>query len=79
MIRPRWLRQLFRMQELDPYRKLAVLNPDGTRLARKPKLGWPESVEGDIKKMGVPNWCRKSQDREQWRAILEEPKIHQEQ
>jgi hypothetical protein len=29
------------------------------------------------KKMGVRNWRNKSQDREQWRAILEEAKFHQ--
>jgi hypothetical protein len=25
-----WVRQLFRMQELDPYKKLTVVKPEGT-------------------------------------------------
>jgi hypothetical protein len=36
----RWLGHLFTMQELDPYRKLAVLKPEG-------KLSWIESAEED--------------------------------
>ena len=35
----RWLGHLFRMQELDPCRKLTVLKPEGTRRVGKPKLG----------------------------------------
>jgi hypothetical protein len=29
-----------------------------------------------MKTMGVTNWRRKSQDRDQWRAIVEEAKVH---
>jgi len=46
------------MQELDPCRKLTVLKPEGTRLIGKPKLRWLESVEEDLKKMGVRKWRR---------------------
>jgi hypothetical protein len=49
----RWLGHVFRMQELDPCRKLAVLRPEGTRRLGKLKLKWLESVEEDLKKMGV--------------------------
>jgi len=42
--RLRWLGQVFRMQELDPCRKLTVLKPEGTRRVGKPKLRWTESV-----------------------------------
>jgi hypothetical protein len=66
------------MQELDPCRKLTDLEKEGTRRVGKPKLRWLESVEEDLKNMDLRNWRRKSQDREQWRAILEEAKLHQE-
>jgi hypothetical protein len=46
------------MQELDPYRKLALIKPEGTRRVGEPQLRWLESVEGDLKKMGVRNWRR---------------------
>ena len=51
--RLRCLGQLFRMHELDPCRKLTVLKPEGTRRVGKSKLRWVESVEGDLKKMGL--------------------------
>jgi hypothetical protein len=57
--RPGWLGYLFRIQELDPCRKLTVLKPEDIRRAGKPQLRWPESVEEDIKNMGVMNWRRK--------------------
>ena len=49
--------QLFRMQELDPCRKLTVLEPEGTRRVGKPQLMWLESVEEDLKNTGLRN-CR---------------------
>ena len=57
--RPMWLGQLFRMQDLDTCRKLTVLKPEGTRRVGTPKMGWLESAEADLKKMGVRNWRRK--------------------
>jgi len=55
--RLRWLRHFFRMQGLDPARKLIVLKAEGTRRAGKPKLRWPESADEDLKK-GLRNWRR---------------------
>ena len=70
----RWMGQLVRMQELNPCRKLALLEPGGTRSVGKPKLRWFESVQEELNKI---DWRRKSQDREEWRKILEEAKAHQ--
>ena len=53
--RLKWLGHLFRMQELDPCRKLTVLKTEGTRHVGKPKVRCFELVEGDMKKMGVRN------------------------
>jgi hypothetical protein len=64
------------MQELDPCRKLTLHNPEGIRRVGKPRLRWVESVEEDLNTMGVRNWRRTSQDRDQWRTILEEAKVH---
>jgi len=60
-----WLGQLFRMQELDPCRKLTVLKPDGTRRVGKRRLMWLGSVEEEVKNIGVRNWRRESLDREE--------------
>ena len=43
----------------------------------EPKLRLLESVEEDLNYMGVRNWRRRFQNREQWRAILEEDGVHQ--
>jgi len=48
----RWLGHLFRMQELDPCRRLTLLKPEGTRRLGKLQLRWLESVEEDMKKIG---------------------------
>jgi hypothetical protein len=74
--RLKWLGQLLRMQELDPCGKLTVLKPEGTRRVGKPKLKWLESVEGELKNF-LSNWMCESQDREQWKTVLEEGKVHQ--
>ena len=41
----RWLGHLFRMQELDPHRKLTVLKPEGIRRVGRPKLRWLQSAK----------------------------------
>jgi hypothetical protein len=33
-------------------------------------------VEEDLKALGLRNWRRKPQDRQQWRAIVKEAKVH---
>ena len=43
-----WLGHLFRIQELDPCRKLILLKPEGTRSVRKRKLRRLGSVEEDL-------------------------------
>jgi hypothetical protein len=75
--RLRWLGHLFRMQELDPCRKVTLYKPGGTRHIGKPRSRWLESVETDLRKISIENWRRKTQDREQWRTILKEAKAHQ--
>jgi hypothetical protein len=70
--RLRCLGQLFTIQEQNPCSKLMLHKPEGTRRVEKPGIRWLDSVEGYAKKMGVRNWRRKSQDRDQWRAVVKE-------
>jgi hypothetical protein len=74
--RLRWLGHVFRMQQLDPCRKLTLHKPQGTRCVGKPRVRWLESAETDLRKMGIKNWRCKAQDREEWRTILKEVKVH---
>jgi hypothetical protein len=74
--RLRWLGHLYRMQEQSPCRKLTVHRPEGTGRVGRPAIGWLDSIEEDLKIMGIRNWKRRTQDRDQWRAIVEEAKFH---
>jgi hypothetical protein len=65
------------VQELDPCRKLTLHKPDSTQCVRKPRLRWLESVEEDLKKMGIRNWRCKLLHRKQWRTIFEVANVHQ--
>ena len=38
---------------------------------------WFEPFEEDVDNMGMSSWSCKSQDLEQWKAILEEAMVHQ--
>jgi hypothetical protein len=38
---------------------------------------WLGSVEENVKNIGVRNWRRNSLDREDWRTVLDEAKVHQ--
>jgi hypothetical protein len=53
--RLRWLGHLFRIQELDPCRKLTLYKPEHTRCVRKRRRRWLESIETGLKKMGIKN------------------------
>jgi hypothetical protein len=74
--RLRWLGQFFRMQEQNPWRKLTLLKPEGTPWVGRTAARWLDSVEEDLKKTGVWNWRRNSQNRAQWRAVVKETKVH---
>jgi hypothetical protein len=41
-------------------------------------IRWLDSVEEYLKTVGVRNWRRKSHDRDQWRAVVKEAKVHHE-
>ena len=43
----------------------------------EPRLSLLVSVEEDLNNIGVRNWGRRLQDREQWRTILEDDKVRQ--
>jgi hypothetical protein len=39
-------------------------------------MRWLDDVESDLKKMEVKGWKEKVRDREQWRLVVEEAKVH---
>lgn len=67
--RLRWVGHVFRMQELDPHRKLTLLKPEGTWHVGKSRLRWFESVGEDLKNTGIRNWRRGVRN---WRCKLQD-------
>lgn len=65
--RLKWPEHLFRMQEVNPCRKLTIHKPEGISRVGKPGSRYLESVEEDLKDTDVRYWRRKSHEREQWR------------
>ena len=48
--------------------------PYATRPKGRPRVRW----EDDVRKMGVNNWKQRTQERKQWKEIVEQAKIHKE-
>jgi hypothetical protein len=46
------------------------------RRKRKPRMGWLDDVESDLKKMKVKGWEEKMRNRVQWRLVVKEAKAH---
>jgi hypothetical protein len=56
-------------------KKVFVPKPEGRRDTGRPKLGWLDDVEDDIKALGIKRWRIKAQDRNEWTAIKRETKV----
>jgi hypothetical protein len=74
--RLRWLGHLFRLQEQNPCRKLTLHKPEVNRRVGRPAIRWLGSIKEDLNIVGIRNWRRKTQDWDQWRATVEEAKVH---
>jgi hypothetical protein len=49
---------------------------EGTRRVGRLSIRWLDTVEEDLKITRVRNWRPKSQDWDQWRAIVKEAKVN---
>jgi hypothetical protein len=49
---------------------------EGDRKRGRPKKRWINDVEQDLRKSGIRNWRSRAGDRQQWRAVVREAKVH---
>jgi hypothetical protein len=63
------------MQEQNPGMKLTLHKPEGTGRVSRLAVRWLDSVEENLKTIGVRNWRRKSQDRDQESATVKEVEV----
>ncbi|CAG9127431.1 unnamed protein product [Plutella xylostella] len=74
--RLRWLGHLQRMGE-DRAAKRAYLGvPSGRRPVGRPKYRWSDEVGKDLRQLQAGVWRETAQDRDQWRLLVSEAKIH---
>jgi hypothetical protein len=64
------------MDENSPGKKITFWQPEGSRKKGTPKLRWLDSVLKDGKLLKVEVWWKKAFDRNIWRRIINEAKIH---
>ncbi|KAG7309934.1 hypothetical protein JYU34_004449 [Plutella xylostella] len=74
--RLRWLGHLQRMGE-DRAAKRAYLGvPSGRRPVGRPRYRWSDEVGKDLRQLQAGDWRATAQDRDQWRLLVSEAKIH---
>jgi hypothetical protein len=60
----------------EPLQEVNSAQTRGHPTVDRPAIGWLDSIEEDLRAMGVRNWRRKSQYRDQWKAIVKEANAH---
>jgi hypothetical protein len=71
-----WLGYLERMKEDKMSKKIFTHELEGTRRRGRPWIGWREEVERDLQVLGVRRWRELVIDREKWRGIFRQAKVH---
>jgi hypothetical protein len=64
------------MEENSPCKKITFSQHVGSRKKGRPKLRWLDSVLKDVKLLKVEKWWKKALDRNIWRRIIKEAKVH---
>jgi hypothetical protein len=64
------------MEENSPCKKITFSQPEGSRKKRRPKLRLLDSALKDVKLLKVETWWKKALDRNIWRKIIKEAKVH---
>jgi hypothetical protein len=58
------------------HKKIFTQELEETRRRGRPTKGWREEVERDLQVLGVRRWRELVIDREKWRGIVRQAKVH---
>jgi hypothetical protein len=64
------------MEEKRMPKKILKGKIQGTKRKGPPRKRWVDDVEQDLKKMGVRGWRMRARDRQEWRTVTREAKVH---
>jgi hypothetical protein len=64
------------MEEYRMPKKIFTQELEGTKRRGRNKKGWREKVERDMQVLGVRRWTELVIDREKWRDIVRQAKVH---
>jgi hypothetical protein len=64
------------MEENSPCKNITFSQPEGSRKNGRPKLWWLDSALKDVNLLKVETWWKKALDRNIWRKIIKEAKVH---
>jgi hypothetical protein len=56
--------------------KIMTTKMEGTRKRVRPLKRWVDEVEENLKITGIRNWHAVAKDRQEWRKIVLEAKVH---
>ncbi|KAI5633530.1 cytochrome p450 domain-containing protein [Phthorimaea operculella] len=74
--RLRWLGHVERMEEDRAVKKAYLGRPTGKRPVGRPRYRWTDEVIKDLHALQKPDWKQTAQNREEWRTVVSEAKIH---
>jgi hypothetical protein len=69
-----WLGHVERMPNERVAKTIYKCKPYATRQKGRPRLRWENDARNDLRKMGVKNWKQRTQEKKQWKEIIEEAK-----
>jgi hypothetical protein len=71
-----WLGHLERIEKNRMPKKIFTQELEGTRRRGSSRKGWREEVERDLQVLGVRRWTELMIDRDKWRGIVRQAKVH---
>jgi inhibitor of KinA sporulation pathway (predicted exonuclease) len=69
-----WYGHIYRKPEISIVKKIYKWQPYITRPVGRPKHRWADDVRNDLRKMKLLKWMEQTQDRHEWKKIVEKAK-----